>query len=142
MHALHAPTGQSVTFGTHAAPIRALRFVDVPNAPGPIIATGSWDKTVRYWDVRNSASPLATLACPERVYAMDTAERLLVIATADRQVCLVDLAADPAAFLRKVESPLKHQTRAITAFPDGKGWAMGSIEGRASLNAVDLKDKE
>jgi len=96
--------------------------------------TGSWDKTVRYWDVRNTGSPLATLTCKERVYSMDAADGLLVIATADRHIQLVDLKTDPNNFKNSTTNdPLKHQTHVVTAFPDGKGYAVGSIEGRAGI---------
>jgi len=65
---------------------------------------------------------------------MDTADSLLVVATADRHIQLVDLKADPNNFKNSTTNdPLKHQTHVVTAFPDGKGYAVGSIEGRASL---------
>ncbi|ORY69689.1 WD repeat domain-containing protein [Pseudomassariella vexata] len=137
-HLLHVATGQQTAVGSHDAPIRGVRFVDVPGSNGPVIASGSWDKTVKFWDVRQP-NPLASLTCAERVYAMDAKSRLLVIATAERHVHLVDL-QNPTAFMRTTQSPLKHQTRAVTAFPDGTGWATASIEGRCAINAVDEKD--
>jgi mRNA export factor len=119
-----------------------VRFVDVPGsaAGGPILASGSWDRTVRYWDMRRPGTPLATLTCAERVYSMETAGSLLVVATAERHIHLVDLRADPAAFARTVQSPLKHQTRAVAAFPDGTGWGTAGMEGRGAINAVSEKD--
>jgi mRNA export factor len=68
----------------HDAPIRSIRFVNTPNNT-PMIVTGSWDKTVKYWDLR-SPEPAATIQCQERVYAMDTKDRILVIATAERGI--------------------------------------------------------
>ncbi|RYP60082.1 hypothetical protein DL770_010064 [Monosporascus sp. CRB-9-2] len=138
VHLLHAPTGQQATVGSHEAPIRGVRFVEVPGSNAPIIATGSWDKTVRFWDMRQP-TPLAALACKERVYSMDAKARLLVVATAERHVHLVDLRS-PTTFLRTTESPLRHQTRAATVFPDGKGWGLASIEGRCAIVALDEKD--
>lgn len=138
IHVLHAPTGQQATVGSHDAPIRGVRFVEVPGSNGPIIATGSWDKTVKYWDMRQQ-NPIATLACKERVYSMDAKARLLVIATAERHIHLVDLQS-PSTFLRTTESPLRHQTKAVTAFPDGTGWGTASIEGRCAINALHERD--
>ncbi|RYP50245.1 hypothetical protein DL768_004182 [Monosporascus sp. mg162] len=126
------------TVGSHEAPIRGVRFVEVPGSNAPIIATGSWDKTVSFWDMRQQ-TPLAALACKERVYSMDAKAQLLVIATAERHVHLVDL-RNPTTFLRTTESPLRHQTRAATVFPDGKGWGLASIEGRCAIVALDEKD--
>ncbi|OAR01152.1 hypothetical protein LLEC1_07767 [Akanthomyces lecanii] len=135
-----ASTGQAAVIGAHDAPVRSVCFVDVPDAATPIIATGSWDKTVRYWDPRRPGTPLATLHCADRVYSMDTAGSLLVVATAERHIHLVDLHANPAAFARTVQSPLKHQTRAVAAFRDGKGWGTAGIEGRCALSAVSEQD--
>jgi len=39
-----------------------------------MLVTGSWDKTVKYWDLR-SPNPVHTQQMPERVYAMDVQVR-------------------------------------------------------------------
>ncbi|KAI1841340.1 hypothetical protein JX265_007898 [Neoarthrinium moseri] len=139
-HLLQCATGQSLKLGAHDAPIRSVRFVEVPGSNGPIVASGSWDKTVKFWDLRaDASSPIASLSCADRVYAMDAKAGLLVIGTAERHIHLVDL-RNPTAFARSAESPLKCQTRAVAAFPDGKGWATTSIEGRCGINAAEEKD--
>ncbi len=92
------------SFAAHDSAVRALRFVDVPGASAPVLATGSWDRTVRYWDVRDTGKPVATLACKDRVYAMDTGGSLLVIGTAELHVHVVDLAR-PGAFKDTIASP-------------------------------------
>lgn len=140
-HLLHVATGQTMTIGTHDAPIRSVRFVDVGGQP--IVASASWDRTVRFWDMRQQPLvPAATLVCADRVYAMDARAGLLVAATAapvDRTIHLVDL-RNPGVFARTTASPLRYQTRAVAVFPDGKGWATTSIEGRCGMNAADEKD--
>ncbi|KAF3767704.1 WD40 repeat-like protein [Cryphonectria parasitica EP155] len=143
IHLLHAATGQSTIIGTHDAPIRAVCRVD-DDHHGSIICSGSWDRTVKFWDIRQPGSstggrPLGTLTCAERVYAMASASRALVIATADRHVHLVDL-AHPTVFMRSIMSPLRHQTRAVAVAPDGKFWAAASIEGRCAISSVDEKE--
>ncbi len=120
--------------------IRAVRFVQVTNSPSPMLATGSWDKTVRYWDRRNTGSPVATLAFKDRVYAMDTAKSLLVIGTADREVHLVNL-TNPTTIERTSPSGLKQQTRAVAAFHEGDGYAIGSIEGRCGFRLAKGSEK-
>lgn len=137
VHLLQAASGQAISFTAHKAPIRAVRFVDIPSAAAPIIASGSWDSTVSYWDIRQTASPLATLQCSDRVYSMDTNGRLLVIATADLNMHLVDLHTNPASIMRTQPSQLKHQTKAVAAASDGRHWSAGSIEGRCAATAVD-----
>jgi len=142
VHILQAASGQTISFAAHKAPIRAVRFVDIPSASAPIIASGSWDSTVSYWDMRQTASPVATLQCGDRVYSMDSAGPLLVIATADHNIHLVDLHSNPAALMRTNKSQLKHQIKAVATTPDGKYWATGSIEGRCSASAVDEKENK
>ncbi|KAI1106929.1 WD40 repeat-like protein [Jackrogersella minutella] len=134
IHLLHLATGQQASLGPHDAPVRGTRFVDVPGCNAPIVASGSWDKTVRFWDLRQR-DPLASIACEERVYAMDSKANLLVVATAGRRIHLFDL-KNPAAISKTLDSQLKHQTKAVAAFPDGMGWATVSIEGRCGIHAV------
>jgi hypothetical protein len=65
----------------HDAPIKVVKWVDTPQAG--ILATGSWDKTIKvllyslywspahfiqYWDLRTPA-PVATVQLPERCYS-------------------------------------------------------------------------
>jgi mRNA export factor len=70
---------------------------------------------------------------PERVYAMDVRDNLLVVGTAGRHVIAYDCTGQPREAVRK-ESPLKFQTRCITCFPDSTGFAIGSIEGRVGIH--------
>lgn len=116
--------------------------MNVPSASSPIIATGSWDKKLRLWDLRNTSAPLTELDCGERIYAMDAAGRYLVAATADRQkVHVVDLGSTPSPRLaRTIISPLKHQSRVVAAFPDGEGFCIGGIEGRVCCESMKESD--
>ncbi len=36
------------------------------------------------------------------------------------------------------ESSLKYQTRCISTYPDGRGYALGSVEGRVAMELFDL----
>jgi mRNA export factor len=74
-------TNQQQQVAQHAAPVRHAFFIRQMN----MIVTGSWDKTVKYWDLR-SPNPAHTQQMPERVYAMDVHEELMVVGTADRQL--------------------------------------------------------
>lgn len=115
----------------HDAPIRGIAALAEVNC----VATGSWDKTLKYWDTR-SPTALATLQLPERVYAMDTRHPLLVVATADQQIHAVDV-RKPSEIYSSIKSKLKFQTRTVACFPDGSGFAVGSIEGRCAIQHID-----
>ncbi|CAF9921629.1 MAG: RNA export factor gle2 [Gomphillus americanus] len=123
----------------HDAPIRCCQVVEVPGSQGPILVTGSWDKKVKYWDLRQS-SPVATIDCQDRVYAMDSRNKLLVVGTADRYLNIIDL-SQPQKFYKTVQSPLKWQTRCVSTFIDATGFAIGSTEGRCAIHYVEDKEQ-
>ncbi|KAI4162564.1 MAG: hypothetical protein LQ342_003795 [Letrouitia transgressa] len=129
-------TAQQVA--AHDAPIRCARFVDIPSQAGQMLVTGSWDKTIKYWDLRQSTA-VASVQCQERVYSIDVMNTLLVVATADRYIDIVNL-SEPTKFYKTMQSPLKWQTRVVTCFNDGSGFAVGSIEGRCAIQYVEEKD--
>ncbi|TIA20789.1 WD40 repeat-like protein [Aureobasidium pullulans] len=120
----------------HDAPIKCVESITVNNSP--MIVTGSWDKTIKYWDLRQQ-TPAASVQCKERVYAMDTRDQLLVVATADRWVEIFNL-NQPSQPYKQIQSPLKWQTRTISCFADATGFAIGSIEGRCAIQYVEEKD--
>lgn len=131
-------SGQTAQVAQHDAPVRCVRYFEVNGTP--MVVTGSWDKTVKYWDLRQS-QPAATLACQDRVYTMDVRNNLLVIGTADRYINIVNL-AEPTKFYKTSQSPLKWQTRVVSCFTDGAGFAVGSIEGRCAIQYVEPKDAD
>lgn len=122
----------------HDQPIRSIRFVDVPGSNGPVLVTGSWDKTIKYWDLR-APQPVASVECQERVYTMDAKNKLLVVGTADRYINVINL-DNPTKFYKTIQSPLKWQTRVVSCFTDASGFGVGSIEGRCAMQYVEEKD--
>lgn len=81
-------TGQTTQVAEHAEAVKEVRFLDRPGQA--ILASGSWDKTLKYWDLR-SPQPIGSVQLPERLYTMDTVGNLLVAGTADRHILLFDL---------------------------------------------------
>ncbi|EJT98299.1 WD40 repeat-like protein [Dacryopinax primogenitus] len=124
-------SGQSTQVAVHDEPIKAVRWVDQVN----VLATGGWDKLIKYWDMRSS-QPVATVTLTHKVYGMDVQYPLLVAATGDRQIAMINL-TNPSTIHRSIPSPLKQQTRCITCFPSADGFALGSIEGRVAIHNVD-----
>ncbi|KAJ1808146.1 RNA export factor gle2 [Coemansia sp. RSA 2599] len=133
-------TGQTVQIAQHDNAIRCIKFVEAENA-SPIVATAGWDKMLKYWDLRQQ-SPIGTVELPERAYAMDCNNPLLVVATAERKVVIFDM-TNPTTPFETVESPLKWQTRTVSCFTTKDGYAIGSIEGRVGIQYVDpnMKNK-
>ena len=119
--------------GKHDQPVRCMKWMPELN----LLATGSWDKSIRFWDCRQP-TPAQTFQLSERVYAMDTRGKILVCGTADKQLSVwpdVTLGAN-----QKIEykTPLNDfQTRCISIFHDHSGFAVGSIEGRVGIEYFD-----
>ncbi|KAJ3129191.1 hypothetical protein HK098_002175, partial [Nowakowskiella sp. JEL0407] len=135
---LDLQTGQTSQFASHDAPIKCSRWVDGVNGMNNIIVTGSWDKTVKYWDLR-TPTPASVLQLPERCYTMDLVFPLMVVGTAEKHLLVYHL-ANPTVVFKNVPSPLKHQTRVVSCFPSATGFAVGSIEGRVGIQNVEEKD--
>lgn len=127
-------TNQSVQVAAHNAPIKSCIWVDQL----PALVTGSWDKTLKYWDLRTN-NPVVTVALPERCYYMDIVHPLAVVATADKQLIVYNL-ANPSTEYKRIQTPLKYQTRVVTCFPNRTGFAVGSIEGRVAIQYVEERD--
>ncbi|KAM5538505.1 hypothetical protein V8D89_007838 [Ganoderma adspersum] len=129
-------TGQSSQVAQHDAPIRVVRWIESPQ--GGVLATGSWDKTIKYWDLR-TPNPVSTVQLPERCYTMDVAYPLMVVGTAERHIQVFNL-QNPTTPFKTLSSPLKWQTRVVSCFPSANGFAVGSIEGRVAIQYVEEKD--
>ncbi|SGY32640.1 BQ5605_C002g01391 [Microbotryum silenes-dioicae] len=126
-------TGQTTQFAAHDAPIRSVKWLDIPGSP--MVVTGSWDKTLRYWDMRQP-TPAAQVQLPERCYTLDVTYPLMVVGTAERH-CLIFNLNQPTTPFKTMTSPLKMQTRSLATFPDGDGYAITSVEGRVAIQYVD-----
>lgn len=137
-------SGATIALSGHSAPVRAVRFANIPSSNAPILVSGSWDGTLRYWDLRQpSHAAIGNVPLGERVYAMDAATAaasgLLVAATADCKVHLVDLRGGPGSgsVSKTLDAPLKHQPTTVSVSADGSRWVVGGIEGRVAAQAVD-----
>jgi mRNA export factor len=138
-------SGQNQQVAAHDQPIKSVRFISVNSTEA--LATASWDKTLKYWDLRRISlvvlltiepTPIATVQLPERAYTMDTKENLLVVGTADRQVSIFNL-SNPTVIYKTLMSPLKYQTRVVSCFTAGNGFAVSSIEGRCAIQYIEDK---
>ncbi|KAG0357271.1 hypothetical protein BG005_003789 [Podila minutissima] len=128
-------TGTQTEFGVHEAPIKSVRWLDEHN----IVATGSWDKTIKYWDLR-SKSPISTVALSSRCHSIDTHDALLVCATMDNFVTVYDL-THPTVALRAYQAT-KMQIRVVSCFTQGvAGYAVGLVEGRTLIEYAQDKDQ-
>ncbi|KAI0779210.1 WD40 repeat-like protein [Irpex lacteus] len=117
--------------GQHADAISSLSYAKEINS----VISGSWDRTVRFWDPRASSPQTSSHTVPERVYHMDLVNNTLVVGMASRLFNIYDI--------RKMDSPqsressLKFMTRALACMVDGQGFATASVEGRIAVEYFD-----
>ncbi|KAK0732719.1 WD40-repeat-containing domain protein [Apiosordaria backusii] len=136
---LNSP-GQTMTLSGHTAPVRTVRWVDIPCAPDPtgLLVSGSWDKTLRFWDPKRQANPIATVNLSERVWVMDGSGTALIAGTADNKLHYFNLGkmtqSDAIKPIRVVDSPLgEAQIKCLAVQHGGDRWAIGSIGGRVAI---------
>jgi mRNA export factor len=131
-------SGAAQQVAVHDAPIKTVRMFQYQG--NDMLATGSWDKTVKFWDLRQ-AQPAMSVTMQDRVYTMDVRNNsIMVVGCAERYINIFDLGgSNPAAF-KTVQSPLKWQTRVVSCFTDASGFAVGSIEGRCAIQYANEKD--
>lgn len=133
-------TNQQTPIAKHDAAIRHVFYCPDMGNGSPCVVTGSWDKSVRYWDLRApSATPMGTVPLSEKVYAMDCRHPLLVVGTADQKLRVYDIRKPQQPYHEKT-AQLKHQFRCLATFPDKTGYAVGSVEGRVSIDHISEED--
>jgi len=120
---------------SHEQPVKYVHWLSQHN----ILMTGSWDKTVRYWDLRNN-KPALSIPLPERVYSADVRENLAIVTTADKNVFVYNL-NNPSTPYTSIMPPFKYQNRCVRIFPTLSGFAVGSIEGRVAIRYIDKADQ-
>jgi cell cycle arrest protein BUB3 len=139
---LDIPTTTITKIGTHMAAaadkvaVSCLHSLEGDNAN--LVASAGWHKQFHLWDIRQPSS-ICTLDLPGKAFAMDydSAHQRLVVATAGRRTCFVDVRNQKAEISLDRESSLKFQTRCISFFPGGKSVALGSVEGRVGVEFLD-----
>ncbi|XP_045802704.1 poly(A)+ RNA export protein-like [Trifolium pratense] len=68
------------------APIKEDAWIPEMN----LLAPRSWDKTIKYWDTRQS-NPVHTQQLPDRCYTMSVRHFLMVVGTTDRNLIIFNL---------------------------------------------------
>ncbi|EPR79577.1 Poly(A)+ RNA export protein [Spraguea lophii 42_110] len=95
-----------------------------------MLVTGSWDKTIKFWDVRTQ-QPAHTINLPDRIFVMDLKKELLVASIAGNRLYSFDLKNNCQQSTQTTR--LTYQIRALDVGYDNDSFAVGSIDGRCEI---------
>ena len=105
--------------------------------------TGSWDQSLRFWDMRQlpTQTALATINLGQKIYCADVVYPMAAVGLANRKVKIYKLDGEPKE-VTEIETPLKYQMRCCAIFRNKitnqpTGFAQGSIEGRVAIQYVE-----
>jgi len=134
-------SNQVTVVGTHDQPIRSCHWITSPAYS--CLMTGSWDKTLKFWDMRQlpTQTALATIDLKEKVFCSDVVYPMAVVGLSNKRVKIFNLDGQPKE-VNDVETPLKYQMRCLAIFRNKMnnqpcGFAQGSIEGRVAIQYVE-----
>mmetsp|Transcript_42157 Transcript_42157/g.98874 ORF Transcript_42157/g.98874 Transcript_42157/m.98874 type:complete len:334 (-) Transcript_42157:74-1075(-) len=134
-------TLQQSQVGQHEMPIRCVEF----HAPTQQVFTGSWDRTVSAWDLRQgSGSPSACVRLGAKVFCMDVGrQNQVVVGGSDRCTHIFDARQlQQPVHIERQESCLNNQLRAVKVGVDQTRYASASVEGRVAVELFNPKDNE
>ena len=126
----------STPIGKHELGVKELCWIGNLN----LLISGGWDGKISVWDLKSN-NPIATYETGKKIYTMSCVFPLLVVGLSDRQLLYFNFnkiqqnGFKPEAIF---ESHLKYQTRTVSVFSEGNGYAIGSIEGRVAIKYLDL----
>lgn len=104
-------TAETTILGIHEDAVKTLTH----SKEHSLIASGSWDKSVKLWDSR-LGNCVSTHELPHKVFSIDSARYSLVVGMSERDVYIYDL-RNMANPLQKRESSLKFMTRVVRCMP-------------------------
>ena len=133
---------QVATIGQHTMPVKDVCSFIHQQSGQSVVISGGWDARIKFWSWQGPTLTQfgeAYVAMP--VHYMSCQWPLLVTAHQDRFVHIWYL---PENFQTNnwnpkevSDSPLKFATTSIAVFGNGKGYAIGSIEGRCGIKNYD-----
>ena len=124
---------QKTLIGTHEGAARCVSF----HRDTGLVFSGGWGGELQVYDTRVGA-PVVTVNLPSKVYCLDVSGRSSYVCAglADKSVQVFDIRSLNEPMDVK-DSVLKFQLRSLACFPDGRGFAAGSIEGKVAWEYFD-----
>ena len=122
------------TLGKHKNPCKEVIYHQNYN----ILLSGGYDGAVKIFDLR-SGNEVCSYQFDNKVYTMSCEKDLLVVGLSELKIAYFNLGKLQSKIFKPelvFNSHLRFQTRKVAVFPDGKGFAEGSIEGRVAIKNI------
>ena len=123
--------------GEHESSINCLEYAKNYN----ILISGSWDKHIKYWDVRvksnKNKSLYGSIKCDAKICAMSQLGNTLIVGLSNQHIQHYDL-RKPTKYIISTTTRMKKQLRDIDIFPNEKGFVVTSIGGRGFVKYLPL----
>lgn len=133
LHMIDLQTNQTSSFQAHSEGIKSARYFS------NMLVTGSWDKTIKFWDVRSSKL-VFSLELPGKVYAMDLEKEMLALSLSGNEVITYNL--NDMNQKKTHVSKLNWMVRSIACAQDNETFTLGGIEGKSEIFNVNSPVKK
>lgn len=133
LHMVDLQTNQTSSFQAHSEGIRSVRYFS------NMLVTGSWDKTVKFWDVRSSKL-VFSLDLPGKIYTMELEKEMLAMSLSGNEVITYNL--NDINQRKNHVSKLNWMIRSIACAQDNETFALGGIEGKAEIFNINSPVKK
>ncbi|KAG4073962.1 hypothetical protein HA402_014167 [Bradysia odoriphaga] len=125
-----AETSYEVTIGTHNSAVKIIDFLPRKSA----ILSGSWDKTVKMWDLRVEGACATYEQCDGKVYSMSCLDEKIAVGTSGSKALIWDL-RNMKTYM--ILHRLNHRVNCIALSPNKQCYAIGHTDGRVAVSYID-----
>lgn len=118
------------TIGSHGDAIKNVEYLPKKN----VLITGSWDKTVKVWDIRQQGSVATYEQCDGRVYSMSVVDEKIAVGTSESKALIWDL-RNMSKYM--ILHRLQHRVNCIAMSPCKECYAIGHVDGRVAIKYIN-----
>lgn len=117
------------TLGTHIEAISCIEYAPKLNG----LVSGSWDKTIKMWDIRENGSVANFEQSDGKVYSMSVVDEKIAVATSGCKALIWDMRNMKSYLIRHL---LNYRTRCIKISPNKECYVIGHVDGRVAVEYI------
>lgn len=125
-----ANTNVEETVGSHDDGIKKVEFVPKKN----VIISGSWDRTIKFWDARLKGNVATYDQCDGKVYSMSVVDEKIAVATSECKALVWDM-RNMKKYM--ILHRLNHRLNCIALSPNKQCYVIGHRDGRVAVEYIN-----